>query len=233
MKQLKILYIAVLGILAAACSLNTGTTPAYSMRVSLQTTQGGGSEAKVLLEGSDGNLLNGSSVSIENGEGSLVLLDFDFSRGGYVGTFPPSSAGTYRIRARSLLFSEVAEMNVPHIILSSGPVIDTLRSNTDDGIARDSFSGERLQKTGAITVGWEPVEGASVYQVEVRTGTSTEYVGTSATSVCIVPAGTLTMNGMHTIRITAQYLSGDPLFTNDGYWSFSQYAGTSVMFETE
>lgn len=224
---------AVSALFLCSCSFdNQGLT--CSMRASLSTTRSAGSEAKILIEGPDGNLLSGSSVSIDNGDGSLTLLDFDFSRGGYIGSFPPSSTGSYRIVARSLLLVEPLELVVPHSIMAAAPVVDTLQSSiAGEDSVRNTFVGDRLEKAGAITIGWAAVESASVYHVEILFDQRTVVAASSATTLLTLPAGSLSDSGMHTLRVSAQYLAGDPLFVSDSYWSFSEYRGSSIMFEVE
>lgn len=216
-----------------SCSLdNQGLD--CSLRASLSTTRNAGSEAKILIEGPDGNLLSGSSVSIDNGDGTLSLLDFDFSKGGYIGSFPPSSTGSYTIVARSLLFPDPLELVVPHSIMAVAPVVDTLKSSiAEEDSVRNVFAGDRLEKNGIITIAWAAVESATVYHIEISFGQRTVMAASSATTLFTVPAGSLSDSGMYTLRVSAQYLAGDPLFVSDSYWSFSEYKGSSVMFEVE
>ena len=205
----------------------------FSVRASLKTTSGTGSEAKILLEGSDGNLISGSSVSIDNGEGAVSLLEFDFSRGGYFGSFPASSKNQYTVSVRSILFENSYSLKIPHVILTEGPVIDILRSEDGEGGYKDVFSGQRLLKNTVVSVGWKNVQGATVYMVEIRKGSTNVFAASSAEEYLVIPAEILIEAGMYSIRIIAQYNTGDPYYINSDYWSFSEYSGSSVLFEIE
>lgn len=141
----------------------------FSVWASLKTTSGTGSEAKILLEGADGNLISGSSVSIDNGEG------------GY----------------------------------------------------KDVFSGQRLLKNTVVSVGWKKVQGATVYMKEIRKGSTNVFAASSAEEYLVIPAEILTEAGMYSIRIIAQYNTGDPYYINSDYWSFSEFTGSSILFEIE
>ncbi len=39
--------------------------------------------------------------------------------------------------------------------------------------------------------------------------------------------------GSYSVRITAQYINGDPYFINESYYSYSEQPGSLVMFGME
>lgn len=228
-----ILLIFISVVLCVACPSDLSVNTTVNVRISLSSSPNAESEAKVLLEGSDGNLISGSTVSLSNLDGATSLLDFDFSRGGYIGAFSPSTQALYRLRIKTALASSLIVMDIPHVILTQGPSIAILEGENSEGTIYNALSGQRIPLSSKITIGWEAVTNATVYQIQIRKAGTLIYIASATDNYCLVPAGILLDVGMYSVRIIAQYQSGDAYFENLNYWSFSEYAGASKLFEME
>lgn len=214
-------------VLLVACTLLAACAPADpAVRIIFESPIGGASTARVLVEGSDGNLVTGATVVVRNSAGAAVLLGFSYDDGAYTGVIPASTDGEYSITVDSSLMAEAYTRTVTHRVLEDGPDITLLQ----DESAASALSGATMDRSQALNIGWNAVSNATVYQVRIlRTGSEVLVSSVAGTSFTL-PAGTLTAAGSYLVQVNAQYIAGDPLLLDADYYCFSEAAGPSVLF---
>jgi hypothetical protein len=97
-----------------------------------------------------------------------------------------------------------------------------------DGAGADGLAGDELDRGLPITIAWEPVPGASVYQVRAVGPGSAAWSGSTAANSLVVPPATIPGAGNCAFSVLAQYSSGDPLLYAYRFSSTSSALGPSV-----
>lgn len=196
------------------------------IRFVLETKNMSQTVANVYLEGRDGNLVTGSTVLVRNTENVATLVGFDFTKGCYSGNIPASSDGKYSVEIISKLLDDKKTQTVEHFILEKTPTIKGLV----DSDGNDATLGGELKLKSDISLTWELVDNSTTYQVKILKDGKEVFVSTSKENTLIIPADTLKDSGQYSIFISAQYISGDPLFEKNNYYSYSEKVGTTLLF---
>lgn len=219
--------IILLACILVSCSLApVPENPQPKIRFRLERNHNEQTRARLLMEGADGNMITGSTVLLTTSDNVVHILDFSYNEGCYTGSVPPSSFGEYKVEVISNLLEERLIQKVEFHTLSSVPAIE----NLVDLSGRRALSGETLDLSQEITVSWKEVPGATVYQISLyREGKEVLLLSSDKNSVTLHP-GTLSDTGTYSVTISAQYISGDPLFSQYNYYCFSEVKSPSLIF---
>lgn len=222
--------IPLIALSLLTCDFDTENQNAsgLAIRASLQTLNAGNTEARVMLEGPDGNSVTGGTVIFRTRTNVVKILDYDFSKGVYHGFLPPSSGGVYSIEVNSRLLPGLYTQPVPHHILTERPAITLLSDHVSSALV-----GQPLRRDHEILIGWSSIPDATVYQVLVTSGVVTVYAGSTSDTSLVIPAGTFSATGLHAVSVKAQYIRGDPVFRRHNYYSMSDRSGITINFTLE
>jgi len=202
---------------------------ALNMRVAIETKYQQDSYANVFLEGADGNLITGSTVLVVNSNAVAALLNFNFQESCYRGVLPPSADGQFNIEVISSLIEGKKTQKFSHYRLVEKPNLKILRDS--NGVS--ALDGEILGVGNNITISWSNVSYANVYQVAIqKNGIECFVISTDKLSI-IINSQSMPGAGAYSCKITAQYIKGDPLFTDKNFYSYSEAPGASVYFDVE
>jgi hypothetical protein len=119
-------------------------------------------------------------------------------------------------------------LTVPHTVLSTGPSVLDAR----DASNRSSRSGAALDPAESISLSWRAVDGVSAYQILIYRAGEIIMVASSAEPVYALPASSLPAASLVSASVSAQWLSGDPLYETAQYCSMSSADGPSFSFST-
>lgn len=221
----------LLAVVSFSCDLGSNSSSetkkdSMDIRFVLETKNMVQTVANIFLEGNDGNLVTGSSVIVRNSENVATLIGFDFTKGCYSGNIPASSDGKYSVEIISKLLDEKKTQTVEHFTLEENPTINQLV----DSDSNDATLGGELNLNSDISLTWNSVSNSSIYQIKVLKNGKEVYVSTSKENTVIIAADTLKESGQYSVFISAQYISGDPLFEKENYYSYSEKVGTTLLF---
>lgn len=211
------------------CSLgkdDVSSEKTLDIRFIIETKNKQQTSANIFLEGSDGNLVTGSTVIIINSENVATLAGFDFTKGCYSNYIPSTLNGEYSIEVISSLLDKKRVQKVEHFILLEAPLINQLA----DSEGNRALTGDTLNISEEINLSWDLVKESTIYQIRILKNGKDIYTGSSKDNSIIIPGNTLKEEGQFSVYITAQYISGDPIFEKSNYYSYSEKIGSTLIF---
>ena len=218
-----VLCAAVLGV-ALSCSGEAQRPSIAAIRLSLVSQYGSAVQVSVYLEGSDGEWVTGARVSATNPAKEVQLLGFSETQGCYYGTFDDPLSGTYSIDLHSaLLGSDSRTFSLEHEVPSGVPAV----SQCSDELGDNALIGQALGADQKICLRWAALGDVSLYRVGINRGAIQAYSEDVADNSLEIPANTLEA-GPYSVKISAQWLRGDPYLIASDTYSASQSQSSSL-----
>jgi hypothetical protein len=182
--------------------------------------------AKVYLEGADGQAINGSLVYIITPSNEINLLNFNYDIGCFTESLGSPQSGNYIIKAESRAYgSSTQDIQFE----SLGSSIEFMIFQDDSG--SDALLGDNLNFDSSFSIAWTSIEPVTVYTfILVKPDGSIYNVSTSESSV-LINREEINSSGNYSVQITAQYISGDPLFIDFDYYAVNELKSSRFYFE--
>jgi hypothetical protein len=199
------------------------------VRTVVESEKSDEADIRVFLEGPDGNMVTGAVVIVRNSKNAVLKIPFDPASFCYSESFPIPSDGMLYFSVQSLLSDDIVEYSVPHVPLTSPPVVSVFR----DSSGNSALSGQALDADSPVQVAWNALATGVVYQVAVKTALSTLYAESTEANEILIPADSLEAGSGYYLSITAEKIFGDPLFRSASYYSVSAYTGAKMAFSVE
>ena len=215
--------------LVTVLSFFSCSSPRFDARISLESDAYANLVLKVYVEGSDGDSVTGSLVLVVTPSYETLLLDYNESKGCYTGSLSGAESGTYHLTIRSYMSKDPFELEVPHAVLITRPIISGV-SGVD---GTNGLTGYPLATDEGITVSWNVVPEASAYRLEVRKDGVVVYAASCRDTAFLIPEGSIKATGTIGLSVLAQYQAGDPFFLEASYSSVSTAAGPNVYITVQ
>jgi len=215
-----------LGVLAS-CEIASPTSIADT-KVSIISQYGSNVQVSVYLEGSDGNYLTGARVSVTNPANEVQILGFNETMGCYFGTFTDLLSGTYAVKIWSALLASPENFSIDHEVPDGAPTV----SQCSDASGDNALTGQTLNANEAITLRWSTLDNVTAYSVQVNQNAIQAYASSADGGTITIPANILA-TGSYTIKLTAQWLAGDPYLLNTDTYSASQSQSSSFALTVQ
>lgn len=175
-----------------------------------------------------GMAVSAARVVVTDPAGNALLLPFVNDKQAYAQSVYGAIGGTYRIGVSIENGKDAVQIQVPYAPVSALPEIVSL----SDASGASALSGQSLSSAQDIALAWEGGEEIIVYVVNVMRNGNTEYSARSETPNILIPSSSLRA-GIHSVRIEAQSIQGDPLLAEENFYAVSSRQGSSVAFSVE
>lgn len=204
------------------CNTNT-TRSITSIKLSVVSKYSSVVQVSVYLEGMDGNYVSGARVLAINPAHQVQVLGFSNTAGCYYGIFNDLLSGPYTIEVySSLVGPEGKEYVVEHKIPQGASTI----TQCSDASGNNTLIGQEVNAVQDISLRWTALDNASLYVLQINQGYLQAYSSSVLGNSLIIPANTLSP-GSYTVKLSAQWLSGDPYLVSSDTYSVSQSQSSS------
>lgn len=211
-----------------SCAYDAGLTEP-KIRVILESGSASSVTARVFMEDGAGQAVTGANGVVVNSSGVSKRLDFQYDTYCYQGIIPISSDRKYLIEVQSLLLAEKFSGVFEHLCLVQKPAVIVLR----DQMGNDSLVGGTLSISSPMEVAWNAVEGATIYRLAISKSGTEIYASSMVGTTAVLPAAMYLGAGSYVLKVSAQFIAGDPLLSTEDYYSFSEKSGDAILFYVE
>ena len=201
------------------CNNSSQDTPSVQPRVRAAFRSSGTDtvQARVFVEGPDGNAVSGAVVTVRDNRNILTQLDYNSSAHSYNGLLEePSNDTVYIVEIYTILSGDIINLTVPYSRLADAPYVTVFQDSAGNSV----LNGQSLVSSRPIQIGWVDSGEGVVYQVTLRTALRTVYTVSTEARTVTIPANTVT-SGSYLLEISAQKIHGDIYFRNAHYYSAS------------
>lgn len=194
--------------------------------VTMEKTGSTTARIRVRLENDSGNVPTGARVLLETPAGAISWLYYNASSNLYETTLSSPVSGNYIVSVESSLGK--VERKISYVSLSDIPNIQTVQ----DAAGTIAGSDVGLDATKEISLSWDGVPGATVYQGTVTNGANMVLVFSTIDTVYPIAPDTLQPDKTYALMVTAQYIAGDPYLRESDYYVFSYSESPEFYFGT-
>lgn len=223
MKKVFVFVIAVFAFSGCRFYKN-GVERGLNIRTSLVSESNGVISVSVWPENMNGDISTGAVVSVTDPSNQVWLCEFNNQKQAYVKDIE-SSFESFKVNVKSELLESPFEKTYAHKAITEKPVVKVFSDESGNSV----ISGNALNGNEELLVAWDSLGEGVVYNVQIRSALSVKWKKSCSTSSISVPSDTLSA-GTYYIQVTAQWISGDPYFKNDDYYSQSTSASSSLSF---
>lgn len=229
--KLRCSYILCLvAILFASCEQDGDSLVGNArVRTLIESTGTGGAEISVTVEGPDGNAVSGAVVLVGDSAKSVSVLPFDYESCSYTGKHDILADGMFTIRVKSALLEADYERSIRHVQLGTKPTVVEFRDQSGNSV----MEGDSLMGSEPLQIAWNSLGEDVVYIITLRTATTVYYKTSTEACSCQIPAGTLKVGSDYYVDIQAQIILGDPLYSEEDYYSASCSGSVNVNFTVQ
>jgi len=187
------------------------------VRASFRSSAADTIQAKVYVEGPDGNAVSAAVVTVKNNLNMVTQFDYNSSTYSYNANLEePLDSSNYIVEVSTVLSGDIISLIVPYSKLTNMPNVTVFQ----DAAGNSALHGQSLTSTQPIQIGWAESGEGVVYRVTLKTMLRTVYaVSTEARTVTLSP-NTLP-SGSYLLEISAQKTHGDIYFRSAPYSSVS------------
>jgi len=218
-------FIALILLLSEFVSCNDPVqdTPKIEPRVRAALRSNGADtiQAKVFVEGPDGNSVSGAVVVVRDSRNAVTQLDYNSSSHSYNGILeePPVAANSetlYAVEIATILSGDIITLSVPYTKLENPPNVTVFQDSDGNSV----LHGQSLSSSLPVQIGWADSGEGAVYQVAIKTALRTMYAVSTEARTVTVPANTV-QPGSYLLEISAQKTHGDVFFRSAQFYSAS------------
>lgn len=234
----KLINVFITSLLAAfifsfsSCSNSLNAEFSKFVRISLASPYNDKVEAKVYIEGEDGNIINGALVSIKDSSNTVNILEYNFQQGCYYKLIEKPSNGQYIVTINSRLLSSPAVFTISHTYLESS--IDYKAIEMVNKIGQNFQNYDSFDTEYPIRVTWPSTEDDCTYKITVRTPLEILYETSTNNKTIEIPAETIPAGTAYVyLQIQQQKSYGDVNFEKANYYSVSVYTTGNINFNVQ
>lgn len=215
-----------------SCRNSSSISLSGDIRISLASPYNDKVEAKVYIEGSDGNIVNGAVVSIKDSVNTVSLLDYNYQQGCYYKLIDKPSDGIYTVVVKSRLFDSPVVYTIPHTYLEDS--IDYKLIEMTNQIGQSYQKYDSFDTAYPIRVTWGAVMDDCTYKVIIRTPLKVLYEISTNNKTIEVPANIIPAGTSYVyLQIQQQKSYGDILFEDADYYSVSVFSTGNISFNVQ
>lgn len=223
--------LAIFSLTVISCK-NSFDNQNGKIRISLTSPVNEKIEAKVFIEGDDGNIINGAVVSVRNSSNTVTILDYNFQNACYYKLINKNSAENYTFTISSKLFDSPQIITVPHTYLTDSIDVKTIEMVNKIGESYQNY--DSLNTAYPIQITWASSVEDCTYKITIRTPSKILYESSTNNKtleipVNVIPAGTTYVY----LQIQQQKSYGDIIFKKDNFYSVSVYQSGSISFNVQ
>jgi len=222
------ILIAAVCLALAGCDNPVQDTPVGQPRVRASFRSSGTEtiQARVFIEGPNGNAVSGAVVTVRDNRNVLTQLDFNTATQSYHGDLEePIDNSTFVAEVFSILSGDIITLTVPYSRVSGTPNITVFQDSSGNSV----LNGQSLASAHPIQIGWADGGDGVVYQVTIRTALRIVYAVSTEARTVTIPAHVIPP-GSYLIQISAQRIHGDIHFRSAPYYSVSFMTAPTVTF---
>lgn len=228
MRKIYLLLIIFLSFAGVACKSNENT-PVLNEKILLRTDKYNASEIRVILEGEDGNCIDGAFVAIRSDGNDYSILDYNSENRCYYDKFDFGSLENIVFVIDSILLKEKKEIEVPHFQLVKKPLLTVFADEEGNSV----LQGKKVNPEKEIQIAWNfPIEDCT-YKVSISTSVDTIYEVSTKSMTVFIPKNVLENGKYYFLKVEAQKIKGDILFEKENYYSVSVTETENVQFTTK
>lgn len=216
-------------VIFISCSNSSTSYESEMVRIALASPYNDKVEARVYIEGLDGNIVTGAVVSVKDSANSITILNYNFQQGCYYGLVNKASGGEYTFTVNSRLFKTPKEYIVPHLYLEN--TIDIKKIEMLNQIGESYQNYDTFNTSLPIRITWPSSVENCTYKITIKTPAKVLYEVSTNNKTIEIPANTIPAGTNYVyLQIQQQKLYGDILFQNANYYSVSVYSTGSINF---
>jgi hypothetical protein len=183
-------------------------------------------QARVFIEGPDGNAVSGAVVIVRDGRNAITHLEYNSSAQSYNGVLEePLDNSIYVVEVSTVLSESIITLTVPYSRVTNAPNVTVFQDSSGSSV----LNGQPLAASMPIQIGWADSGDGIVYQLTIRTALRTVYAVSTEARTVTIPANTVP-SGVYLLEITAQKIHGDLHFRSAPYYSVSFITAPMVSF---
>jgi len=215
-----------------SCSNPSKTQLPEQVRITLASPVNDKVEAKVYIEGYDGNVVNGAVVSVKDSSNNITILDYNFQQGCYYNLINKTSDNEYIFTVNSRLFDSPKTYIVPHTFLEDSIDIKKIEMVNEIGESYQNY--DSLNTAYPIRITWNSTLEDCTYKVTIRTPVKVLYETSTNNKTVEIPASTIPAGTNYVyLQIQQQKSYGHILFENVPYYSVSVYSTGNISFNVQ
>lgn len=215
-----------------SCRNSSSISLSGDIRISLVSPYNDKVEAKVYIEGPDGNIVNGAIVSIKDSANTVSLLDYSFQQGCYYKLIDKPSAGFYTLVVKSKIFGSPVVYSIPHTYLEDS--IDYKLIEMTNQIGQSYQKYDSFDTSYPIRITWCSATDDCTYKVIIRTPLKILYETSTNNKTIEIPAYTIPAGTAYVyLQIQQQKSYGDILFEDADYYSVSVFTTGNISFNVQ
>lgn len=223
------LIMFVICLIFSSCSSPSDIHLGARVRISLVSPVNDKVEARVFIEGYDGNSVNGAVVFVKDSFNSVSIFDYNFQQGCYYKLINKQVSEDYIFTVNSCLFDSPKIYTVPHIYLEDTIDIKKIEMVNEIGESYQNF--DSLNTAYPIRITWSSTVEDCTYKVIIRTPTTILYEVSTNNKTIEIPANTIPVGTSYVyLEIQQQKSYGDIYFQDKNYYSVSVYSTGSISF---
>jgi len=209
---------AILCLPLSACGNPTEEDPVRPrVRADFRYNGSGAIQAKVFVEGTDGNSVSAAVVMVRDARNVVTQLDYVPSSLAYTGLLEePDAYSVYTVEVATVLSDSIIALEVPYSKPSGVPNVTVFQDSGGNSV----LNGQALVSSGGVQIGWADGGGGATYRVTIRTALKTVYAVSTKARTVTVPANAIPA-GSYVLEIVAQNTYGDLYFRSAPYYSAS------------
>jgi len=174
-------------------------------------------QAKVFVEGTDGNAVSAAVVTVRDSLNTVTQLEYNLSAHSYNGTLEEPQGNTnYIVEVSTVLSGNIIMLTVPFSKLANAPIVTVFQDASGNSV----LHGQSLISAQPIQIGWADSGEGAVYHVSLRTMLRTVYAVSTEARTVTLPPNTVP-SGSYLLEISAQKTHGDIYFRTAPYSSTS------------
>ena len=218
-------------ILCSSCGNDSNVILPDNVRIFLASPVNDKVEAKVYIEGIDGNVVNGAVVSVKDSSNIVSILEYNFQQGCYCKFIEKASSGEYTVMVKSRLYF-LKTYIIPHIYLENS--IDYKTIEMENQIGQSFKNYDSFDTSYPIRITWDSDIDDCAYKVTIRTPIKILYEITTNNKTIELPANTIPAGSEYVyLQIQQQKHYGDLLYENANYYSVSVFSTRNINFNVQ
>ena len=215
-----------------SCSNSSNIQTDECVRIYFSSPYNDKVEAKVYIEGADGNIVNGALVTVRDSLNTVNILDYNFQQGCYYKLIEKPSKEGYILTVKSHILDSVREYTVPHIFLNDS--IDYKSIEMVNKIGQSFQKYDSFNTEYPIRVTWYSSVDNCIYKVTIKTPLKTLYESTTNNKTIEIPANTIPAGTSYVyLQIQEQKSFGDMFYETANYYSVSVYSTGNISFNVQ
>jgi hypothetical protein len=224
----KLLMLKAIILLMIGCAYGPAAY-GYKTRAILEPAADGVNlEARVYLEGSESQNIDGAFVYVKSPGNELTVLNFDYNKGCYTAKLGNPMDGDYHVEIDSYAFG-IESMHIPYSTMDQSFSISSIQ----DELGNEVLQGEILAVQQKIAVIWPLVESASVYKIILTDPDSNRIHLSTSDNSTVLQKDWFEVAGNYSLQVEAQYLAGDPFFSEYDYCAVNAVSTSRLYFQVQ